>query len=70
MQYLLIMHFKVSQDDELPKTICYKCVSALEQSYNLWKVSSESEAVLRNVSSKAKQDLPEDNIQYKVCKLY
>jgi Zinc-finger associated domain (zf-AD). len=64
------MHFKVSQDDELPKTICYKCVSALEQSYSLWKVSSESEAVLKNFSSKAKQDLPEDNMQYKVCKLY
>jgi hypothetical protein len=64
------MHFKVSQDDELPKTICYKCVSALEQSYNLWKVSSESEAVLKNFSSKAKQDLPEGNMQYKVCKLY
>jgi hypothetical protein len=64
------MHFKVSQEDDFPKNICYKCVAALEQSYNLWRVSSESEAVLKNLTSKANQDLSGANMQHQVCKLH
>jgi hypothetical protein len=66
----LITHFKVSQEDDFPKNICYKCVAALEQSYNLWKVSTESEAILRNLTSNVKQDLSETSMQHQVCKLH
>lgn len=62
------MHFKVSQEDNFPKTICYKCVSALDQTYNLWRTSSESEAILQNLTYKAKQDLSAANIQQQVCR--
>ncbi|KDR09141.1 uncharacterized protein LOC110838942 [Zootermopsis nevadensis] len=61
------LSIKVSQEDDFPKSICYKCVAALEQSYNLWRVSSESEAVLRNLTSKANQDLSEVNMQHQGC---
>lgn len=64
------MYFKVSQDDDFPKTICYKCVSALDQSYNLWRTCSESEAILQNLTYKAKQDFSAAKMQHQVCRLY
>ncbi|XP_023710468.1 uncharacterized protein LOC111866106 [Cryptotermes secundus] len=54
---------QVSQEDDFPKTICYKCVSALDQTYNLWRTSSESEAILKSLIYKEKQDLSAANMQ-------
>ncbi|KAJ9599530.1 hypothetical protein L9F63_010002 [Diploptera punctata] len=41
---------QVSKDDFLPKYICYKCLASLDHSYNLWKQSSESEALNERIN--------------------
>ncbi|PSN55298.1 hypothetical protein C0J52_01786 [Blattella germanica] len=50
---------QVKQDDCYPKHICYKCLASLDQSYALWKQSSESEALIRNITSKLSRKFPD-----------
>ncbi|XP_069680860.1 uncharacterized protein [Periplaneta americana] len=42
---------QITQNDSFPQKICHKCIVSLDQSYNFWKLSRESEAVLKDLAS-------------------